>query len=119
MRQAHGLAFGKSDMFFVVALELEEGEQQLVAQEDEIEAVAWQPISEFSANPFMLERPLLRKIMERCVAYSKGQYVGLEGAKIASGFSDREDLLLFGEGGGGASGVEGTGPEEDAWIGLS
>jgi len=120
MRQAHGLAFGKSDMFFVVALEPEgwAEQQELVIQEDEIEAATWLPLQEYATSPFTQSRPLLKKIMERCVAYAKGRYSGLEGSKLASGFTEREDLLLFGESSGEGVG-EAPGSQEDAWIGLS
>jgi hypothetical protein len=124
MRQAHGFAFGKSDMFFLVALELEPGPQTLSAQEDEIEAVAWLGLEEYAGMEFTASRPLLRKLMERCIAYADGEYAGLAGAKLSAGFSGREDLLVFGEGvegGGGGGGGNAPGGErgdQDAWIGL-
>jgi 8-oxo-dGTP pyrophosphatase MutT (NUDIX family) len=121
MRQAHGLAFGKSDMFFVVALDPVQpvSEQVIVPQEDEVEAAAWISLEEYASIEFHLQRPLLKKIMEKCSAYAKGQYSGLGGYKLSSGFSGRSDLLLFGEGGEEAA-VKGEDEKnEDAWIGLS
>lgn len=118
MRQAHGLAFGKSDMFFVVALDPLEpaGAEPLVPQEDEVEAAAWISLEEYTSIDFHLQRPLLKKIMERCSAWANGQYPGLGGYKMESGFSARQDLLLFGESAEEAAGAAGN---EDAWIGLS
>jgi hypothetical protein len=116
MRQAHGFAFGKSDLFFLVALEAEDAEEQaLVAQEDEIEAVSWVGLEEYAAAEFTSSRPLLAKIMERCIAWADGRYAGLAGAKLTAGFSGREDLLLFGEEGAEAAG---GGDNADAWIGV-
>ena len=118
MRQAHGLAFGKSDMFFVVALDPEEAAstQPLIPQEDEVDAVAWISLDEYTSIDFHRQRPVLKKIMERCSAWANGQYQGLGGYKMESGSSAREDLLLFGE-----SAEEEAGPasNEDAWIGLN
>ena len=121
MRQAHGLAFGKSDMFFVVALDPVQpaSEQKIVPQDDEVEAAEWISLKEYTSIEFHLQRPLLKKIMERCTAYANGQYSGLGGYKLSAGFSGREDLLLFGEGGEEEAAVSKDGEKnEDAWIGL-
>jgi ADP-ribose pyrophosphatase YjhB (NUDIX family) len=128
MRQAHGLAFGKSDMFFVVALDPVQpaSKQVLIPQEDEVEKAAWISLEEYTSIEFHLQRPLLKKIMEKCSAYANGQYSGLGGYKLSSGFSERLDLLLFGEEAEVAGAGEGEGEgatkeekNEDAWIGLS
>jgi hypothetical protein len=108
-------------MFFVVALTPEPGvHQQLVPQADEIEAAKWMPLSEFAAIPFTNPRPLLKKIVQLCVAYAKGEYAGLTGKKLVSSQATatdskksavvREDLLLFGD-----TLVE---DDEEAWIGM-
>lgn len=127
MRQAHGFAFGKSDMFFVLALELEEGVQELVPQADEVSAVGWISVEEYCAQEFHASRPLLVKIMERCAAWVDGRYAGLSGNKLQAGFSGREDLLLFGDSvealPSDAAGEGAISPREksneDAWIGLN
>jgi len=122
MRQAHGLAFGKSDMFFVVALDPVQpaSAQTIVPQEDEVDAAAWISLEEYTSIEFHLQRPLLKKIMEKCTAYAKGQYSGLGGYKLSSGFSQRNDLLLFGEGAEEEVKVTAASEKnEDAWIGLS
>ncbi|KAL4527793.1 hypothetical protein Ndes2526B_g08539 [Nannochloris sp. 'desiccata'] len=121
MRQAHGLAFGKSDMFFVVALDPVHpaSAQTIVPQEDEVEAAAWISLEEYTSVEFHLQRPLLKKIMEKCTAYAKGQYSGLGGYKLSSGFSERQDLLLFGEGTEEEVTLAAKEKNEDAWIGLS
>lgn len=97
LRQAHGFAFGKSDFFFVVALRPEPGQTELVMQEDELEAVAWMPLEEYAAVPFQSSRPILRQILDCCVAYAKGEYLGMTGMKLENGFNDRRDLLIHGE----------------------
>ena len=43
VRQAHGFAFGKSDLFFVVALRAAKG-GNLVPQVSEVEAASWMPL---------------------------------------------------------------------------
>lgn len=116
MRQAHGLAFGKSDLFFVVAMQPvgPMDQQKIVAQEDEIEQASWISLEEYASIDFINSRPLLKKIMERCVAYAEGKYSGLSGAKLASGFSARDDLLLFGE-----ESAMSADREEEVWVGLT
>lgn len=103
LRQSHGFAFGKSDLFFVVACTpvLPDGvktldEIELRPQESEIEACQWMPLEEFCRVEFMQSRPLYRQIMNTCYAYARGGYKGITGAKLAAN-SDREDLFMFGE----------------------
>lgn len=116
MRQAHGFAFGKSDFFFVVALKLEPGPQELCMQEDELVGVQWMTLDEYVAIPFTATRPLFQKIHSTCLAYANGTYRGLHGRKLETGFSARQDLLLFGE----AADRKGADLQsgKDAWIGL-
>ncbi|PSC72444.1 Nudix hydrolase 8 [Micractinium conductrix] len=116
MRQAHGFAWGKSDMFFVVALKLEPGPQVLQMQEDELVGVRWMPLEEYFAEPFTAARPLFKQIHAACRAYANGTYRGLHGRKLETGFSARQDLLLFGEAADRAGADEEGG--QDAWIGL-
>lgn len=116
MRQAHGFAFGKSDMFFVVALKLTEPDQVLRLQEDELVGVQWMPLEEYLAIPFHATRPLYNKIQSACLAYADGSYSGLRGRKLETGFSQRHDLLLFGEAADRVNARQQS--AEDAWIGL-
>lgn len=117
MRQAHGFAFGKSDMFFVVALKLLAGPQELVMQEDELVGVRWMPLQEYLDVPFMASRPLFQQIHSTILQYVDGDYRGLQGRKLETGLSARQDLLLFGE----AADRKGADRKatEDAWIGLN
>ena len=41
VRQAHGFAFGKSDLFFVVALRASDGQAQLEPQASEVADATW------------------------------------------------------------------------------
>lgn len=66
-------------------------------QEDELEAVAWMPLEEYAAVPFQSSRPILRQILDCCIAYAKGEYLGMTGMKLENGFNDRRDLLIHGE----------------------
>ena len=74
VRQAHGFAFNKSDLFFVTVLRLEETEEewqeshssagQLKAQESEIEVVAWLPVEEYAGQDFMRSQSLHSQILD-------------------------------------------------------
>ncbi|KAK9854812.1 hypothetical protein WJX84_004110 [Apatococcus fuscideae] len=95
VRQAHNFAFGKSDMFFVVALRPEDGEQKVVAQESEIEAVRWMPLEEYSQMPFLLGRPILKDILASCMAYARGEYKGMTASELDSGRAGRGSELFI------------------------
>ena len=136
LRQSHGFAFGKSDLFFVVACAVDfsayEGIQHvdeivLTPQESEIERCSWIPLDEFVGIEFMRSRPLYRQIMDTCYAYAQGRYRGLSGAKLASR-SEKEDLLLFSELVQEEEDVSTASPDQgtqdkggggDRWIGIS
>ena len=79
----------------------EPGQDKLTLQEDELEAVTWMPLEEYSSLSFHQERPLLRQIAECCTAYAKGTYAGMQGCKLSNGHKDpwpsREDLFVFGK----------------------
>ena len=116
MRQAHGFAFGKSDLFFLVALKPAAENvtsHPLVPQEDEIEDATWMLLEDYVNIPFTASRPLLAKLADLCVAWTEGKYKGLEGTKIRSGGADRQDLIFFGESEDTKSNTE------DAWLGVS
>ena len=75
----------------------EPGQRELVAQEDELDAVTWMPLEEYAAIPFYASRPLHKHIMECCLAYARGEYAGMAGIKLSNGFNGRSDLLVTGE----------------------
>ena len=120
MRQAHGMAFGKSDMFFVVALEPTVSNQRIVIQEEELVAAQWMPLEEYANYPFTTSKPLFKKIVDQCVAWTENRYSGMGGYKLDSGFADRHDLLLFGDTMNPLCDKDAKGKElqEDAWVGL-
>eukprot|EP00798_Chlamydomonas_sp_ICE-L_P004892 gene4892-34658_t len=126
MRQAHGFAFGKSDMFILCALKPEPGQSEVSAQaksvlgqgsclmlkpepgqsevsalESEIEAVQWMPLEEFQNQGFFSGVPLYEKLQGRCVSYADGVYKGLAAnklhASLPTSMRKRDDLLIFGE----------------------
>ena len=65
MRQAHGLAFGKSDMFVMCALKPEPGQSVLTPQESEIESASWVTLSEYATQECFRDVPLHVKLSER------------------------------------------------------
>ncbi|KAL7543117.1 hypothetical protein ACHAXR_012416 [Thalassiosira sp. AJA248-18] len=72
VRHNHGLQFGRSDLFFVCRLEPlrdDDGKiPQPVAQEGEIEAVSWQPLSEYremvNSEDSKKGHPMMKTIMQ-------------------------------------------------------
>lgn len=61
-------------MFFVVALKLEPGPQELKMQAEELTGVQWMTLEEYFAVPFTATRPLFRQIHAACRAYADGTY---------------------------------------------
>lgn len=76
-RQAHAAAWGKSDMFFLCALELVDAAADgTTAQEAEIAAVAWMPLAEWSAMPHVADEATVWGFLNRlCIDYSAGARV--------------------------------------------
>lgn len=73
-RQGHQCQFDKSDLFFLCILRPTSTE--IVAQESEIAAAKWMPLSEFKAQPIFDTRPTMKKMLEVCLARVEGKYQG-------------------------------------------
>ena len=75
-RQAHGLAFGKDDLFFLCALRLRdagEAARELAPQESEIAAARWMPLAEFEAMPHVSDAGTVwGHLHQLCVQASAG-----------------------------------------------
>ena len=120
VRQAHGFAFGRSDLFFVVALRPADESTQpaatdssrLVPQEDEVCAARWLPLEEYCSMPWLQSRPLWASVAEACEAHARGDYKGMPLRWLDNGHNGRSDLLVCGWSGGGKEG-EGEGDEEE------
>ncbi|KXZ50193.1 hypothetical protein GPECTOR_17g830 [Gonium pectorale] len=65
IRQAHGFAFGKSDLFIVVGMRPEPEGQEPVPQEAELVAARWAPLSEYTDQEFFRGMPLYEKMLDR------------------------------------------------------
>eukprot|EP01025_Chloroclados_australasicus_P048243 TRINITY_DN5459_c0_g1_i1.p1 TRINITY_DN5459_c0_g1~~TRINITY_DN5459_c0_g1_i1.p1 ORF type:complete len:381 (-),score=34.15 TRINITY_DN5459_c0_g1_i1:605-1747(-) len=98
IRQAHGVAMGKSDLFFVCGMRVNSEGLQLKPEEHEIVAVKWMPLEEYAQMDFLRKRPLMAKILQQCVAFAHGRFQGFKGGRVGGGgaFTPREDFLLWG-----------------------
>ncbi|CAD7704096.1 unnamed protein product [Ostreobium quekettii] len=85
IRQAHGVAFGKSDMFFVCGMKAHPGQETFMPQASEIEAVQWMDLDEITRQEFVQGRPVIRETFEACRLYMAGEYRGLVGGRIQDG----------------------------------
>eukprot|EP00898_Chlorokybus_atmophyticus_P001395 jgi/Chlat1/2256/Chrsp17S02569 len=90
-RQAHGFAFGKSDLFFVCAMRALATD--ITIQECEIEDCRWMPLDEFMAQKFWQNSPLHLHMMELCIANSKGLSPGLQPRALELGFRPGTQML--------------------------
>lgn len=105
VRQAHGFAFGRSDLFFVVALRPEGDEKsqpaaldssKLVPQEEEVCAARWMPLDEYCSMPWLASRPLWSQVARACEAHARGKYAGMPLRWLDNGHNGRSDLLMLG-----------------------
>ncbi|GLC40218.1 hypothetical protein PLESTB_000227300 [Pleodorina starrii] len=98
VRQAHGFAFGKSDMFVVLGMRPQPDQQQPVPQESELVDARWVPIHEYTEQEFFRGMPLYSKLLERCQAWAEGRYKGFRAERLESNVvKKRSDLLIWGE----------------------
>lgn len=68
-RQAHNVAFGKSDLFFVCVLKLKGKSSELRAQPEEISACDWMDLDFYVNQPFFQASELHRQINELLIDY--------------------------------------------------
>lgn len=94
IRQMHGATAGKSDLFFVVGCRVSGGEE-IAVQQSELEDAKWMPLDEYAAIGFMRSRPLYAKIVDRCVAWARGEVGVMRGERLDSGLGRGEQLLFF------------------------
>ena len=87
IRHGHGVAFGKSDLFFVCALRLAPGsEGKITIQEQELAAADWRPMEDFAENPHIMPGSQMHHLYQCCVDYANGNYNGMEAPLLPAGF---------------------------------
>ncbi|GAQ87990.1 nudix hydrolase homolog [Klebsormidium nitens] len=91
-RQAHGIAHGKSDLFFVCALRALS--HDITPQESEIADAKWLSLKSFREQPFFADRPLFRTMMDICAAQARGDYRGL---RLCASGGDLQYQMYVGE----------------------
>lgn len=94
-RQSHGLAFGKSDLFFICALQ-PIGQQDIVVQEKEIECARWMPVDEYIQQEFF-QRGELHKKMNQVIAQvvKNGAHHGFEGRPLETARPGQFQYLYY------------------------
>jgi len=87
-RQAHGMAFDKSDLFFLCALTLEDPNQMaLTPQESEIADAKWMSMVDFTDMPHVKdERTVWGHLNALCCAWARGAYAGIQAIELPVGF---------------------------------
>lgn len=73
MRQMHGIAQGKSDLFFVIGCRPVDEEQPITACPSELEAAKWMPLEEYASIEFMRSRPLYARLIDRWACWMNGR----------------------------------------------
>ena len=95
-RQQHGLVFGQSDLFFLVALKLDGPDQPIRVQESEIEAGGWVTLDDYGAQPYWRENhdrdTLYGKVGRRTAAPRRAGSACATDAAISPPFLPRSDV---------------------------
>jgi hypothetical protein len=73
----------------------EPGQTELVIQEDELLDARWMPLNEYAAIPFQSSTTMHKQILDCCLLYASGEYLGMMGQKLISGSDGRKDLLVL------------------------
>ena len=73
IRHGHDVAFGKSDLFFLVALKLADGAEDaaITIQEQELAAAAWKPLREMTHNPHIMPNSHMDHMYGLCAKYAR------------------------------------------------
>jgi 8-oxo-dGTP pyrophosphatase MutT (NUDIX family) len=89
VRQAHNLAFGKDDLFFLCFLRLKPGADAspaLTPQEGEIAAAAWMPLDQFGAMPHVVDpKTVWGHLHVLACEWAAGRYNGIEVHSLPTG----------------------------------
>ncbi|PON62487.1 Nudix hydrolase 6-like [Parasponia andersonii] len=73
-RHAHLMAFENSDLLFICMLKPLSFD--ITIDEKEIQAAKWMPLNEFMGQPFHLEDPMSKKVIDICIAAHEHRYSG-------------------------------------------
>jgi 8-oxo-dGTP pyrophosphatase MutT (NUDIX family) len=89
VRQAHGISFGKDDLFFLCVLRLKPGADAspvLTPQEGEIAAAAWMPLDQFGAMPHVVDpNTVWGHLHVLSCEWAQGKYDALEARTMPPG----------------------------------
>ncbi|KAH7430181.1 hypothetical protein KP509_09G087200 [Ceratopteris richardii] len=80
VRQSHGVAFGKSDLFFLCLLRPVSSD--IVIQKHEIEAAQWMPFDDYRSQESNTKSELLTRVANIIAAASEGKYTGFGAKKL-------------------------------------
>jgi 8-oxo-dGTP pyrophosphatase MutT (NUDIX family) len=113
VRQAHGLAFGKDDLFFLCALRLKDGSAPapaLTPQEGEIAAAAWMPLEQFGLMPHVADPGTVwGHLHVLCGEWAAGRYAGIEAHSLPTGVGRPGCHTVYNAAGGAAARDAGAG----------
>lgn len=97
IRHGHNIAFGKSDMFFLVALRIADGaaDHAITIQEQELVAAAWKPLEDMANNPHIMPGSHMDHMYGLCIEHAKGTYAGMGWQALPMGFNRDADVVTY------------------------
>ncbi|KAG0569613.1 hypothetical protein M758_6G099000 [Ceratodon purpureus] len=93
-RQAHKVAFEKSDIFFLCVLRpLTSG---ITVQDTELTAAKWMPLAEFREQDYLKQRKMLKKMLDVCIATTEEPaYQGFKMEDMQAGTGRRPQNFFY------------------------
>jgi len=85
-RQAHLGGDRGSDLFYICLMKLEDPTQEVVAQEEEIAAIKWMDMEEFSAQEVWQTSPVYKELNQAMMTAVRTPGAGLEDVTLPVGF---------------------------------
>ena len=95
-RHAHVGAWGKSDMFFCVALVVKDGvSREIQMQAQEIARAKWATMEEFLSNPHVQPGSHAHALHALCEKWANGEYAGIRAQKLPLGFGRPGEVYTY------------------------
>ena len=98
IRHGHKIAFGKSDMFFLVALKIADGAEDhaIAIQEQELVAAEWRTMASMGAeNAYISPGSHMDHMYGLCQMHAEGKYDGMGWQALPAGFNREGNVTTY------------------------
>jgi ADP-ribose pyrophosphatase YjhB (NUDIX family) len=97
IRHGHNAPFGKSDMFFLCALKIADGQQThpISVQEAELAAAEWRDATDAFESEHIEKGSHMDHMYALCAAHAKGEYDGMGFQALPAGFGREGTVVTY------------------------